>query len=174
MILYSCILKPYNLPVQLGCMLLWAFRSCTYLLSLMVLAMMRRCTAAQEELHSLSSVLMCVYMCAQLLDAMSQAGMGPDREAQLAALRVCAKAGSWNAALRIWEKLQGRGTSGPQPADAAAAELVVEACRAGNNPQKASELAAQYAHAGLVTNRGGSRPSSSPASRTASMASSAR
>ncbi len=42
----------------------------------------------------------------QLLDALSQAGNGPEREMQVAALRVCAKAGAWNAALRIWEKLQ--------------------------------------------------------------------
>ncbi len=114
-------------------------------------------------------------MRAQLLDAMAQAGIGPDRETQMAALRVCARAGAWTPALRIWEKLEGRGASGAAPHDAAAAELVVEACRAGNNATKASELETQFRRAGLFTNRaGGSRPSSSPASRAASLASSAQ
>ncbi|CAL8462083.1 g1614 [Coccomyxa elongata] len=111
----------------------------------------------------------------QLLDALSQAGNGPDRETQVAALRVCAKAGAWNAAVRIWEKLQGRGNPGATPPDGAAAELVVEACRAGDNAQKALELTAQFSRAGLIGGRpGGSRPGSAAASRSPSMASSSR
>lgn len=123
------------------------------------------------------SLLIELVLCLQLLDALSQAGVGPDRETQMAALRVCAKAGAWNAALRIWEKLQGRGAAGAQAQDAAAAELVVEACRTGNNPQKAAELAVQFARDGLrpqPSAAGGSRPSSAAASRAASLASSSR
>jgi hypothetical protein len=51
----------------------------------------------------------------QLLDALAEIGAGPDRDLQLAALRVCAKAGAVRAAQRVWERLQGRGASPQVP-----------------------------------------------------------
>lgn len=47
----------------------------------------------------------------QLLDALAEAGNGPDRDLQLATLRVCARAGNSRAAQRIWDRLQNRGAS---------------------------------------------------------------
>ena len=89
---------------------------------------------------------------------------------QTAALRVCARAGDWKSALRIWERLppgspaaagqaagQGTGPAGQPGApsgqhesvQAAGAQLVLEACRAAGDDAKAAELAQRFQGLGI-------------------------
>ena len=88
----------------------------------------------------------------QLLDALAEDSSPTqlDGDIMVAALRVCAKTGAWQSALRVWERLQSP-TQQPQQQQQqsaqlknAAAQLVIQACKAGKNPSKAAELAAEF------------------------------
>lgn len=95
----------------------------------------------------------------QLLDALSDESSPTQLEGDImiAALRVCAKSGAWQSAIRVWERLQGPPQQSPQqqPHSAqqrgAAAQLVLQACRAGKNASKAAELTAEFKRLGLVS-----------------------
>ncbi len=103
------------------------------------------------------------YMCAaasietmtvvQLLDALAEESSPTqlDGDIMVAALRVCAKTGAWQSALRVWERLQNPAQQPPQQQQqqsaqlkSAAGQLVIQACKAGKNPSKAAELAAEF------------------------------
>ena len=89
----------------------------------------------------------------QLLDALAEDSSPTqlDGDIMVAALRVCAKTGAWQSALRVWERLQNP-TQQPQQQQqqqsaqlkSAALQLVIQACRVGKNPSKAAELAAEF------------------------------
>ena len=80
-----------------------------------------------------------------------------DRDVMLAALRVCAKAGAWQSALRVWERLQSLLQQPQQSAQSvqlrnAAAQLVLQACKAGKNASKAAELTTEFRRLGILSN----------------------
>ena len=87
----------------------------------------------------------------QLLDALAEDSSPTqlDGDIMVAALRVCAKTGAWQSALRVWERLQNPTEQPSQPQQqsaqlrSAAAQLVIQACKTGKNPSKAAELAAE-------------------------------
>ena len=95
----------------------------------------------------------------QLLDALGEESSPTqlDRDAMLAALRVCAKAGAWQSALRVWERLQSLLQQPQQSAQStqlrnAAAQLVLQACKTGKNASKAAELATEFRRLGFLSN----------------------
>ena len=90
----------------------------------------------------------------QLLDALAQDSSPAQLDGDLlvGALRVCAKSGAWQSAMRVWQRLQGTPQQQQVPTQqrAAAAQLVIQACRAGKNASKAAELTAQFRRLGLM------------------------
>ena len=95
----------------------------------------------------------------QLLDALGEESSPTqlDRDVMLAALRVCAKAGAWQSALRVWERLQSLLQQPQQSAQStqlrnAAAQLVLQACKTGKNASKAAELATEFRRLGFLSN----------------------
>ena len=83
----------------------------------------------------------------QLLDALTEESSPTklDGDIMVAALRVCAKTGAWQSALRVWERLQNPAQQQQQSAQlrSAALQLVIQACKTGKNASKAAELAAR-------------------------------
>ena len=96
----------------------------------------------------------------QLLDALGEESSPTqlDRDIMLAALRVCAKAGAWQSALRVWERLQSLMQQQPQQSAQSAqlrntaAQLVLQACKTGKNASKAAELATEFRRLGFLSN----------------------
>lgn len=90
----------------------------------------------------------------QLLDALAQEASPAqlDGDILVGALRVCAKSGAWQSALRVWQRMQGppQQQQVPPQQRSAAAQLVIQACRAGKNASKAAELTAQFRRLGLM------------------------
>ena len=88
----------------------------------------------------------------QLMDALAEDSSPTqlDGDLMVAALRVCAKTGAWQSALRVWERFQNLTQQPPQQQQSsaqlrsAAAQLVIQACKTGKNPSKAAELAAEF------------------------------
>ena len=91
----------------------------------------------------------------QLLDALGEESSPTqlDRDIMLAALRVCAKAGAWQSALRVWERLQSLLQQPQQSAQlrSAAAQLVLQACKTGKNASKAAELTTEFRRLGFLS-----------------------
>ena len=119
--------------------------------------------SGQKRLLSFAQTAFIVYevWChVQLLDALGEESSPTqlDRDVMLAALRVCAKAGAWESALRVWERLQSllqqQSQQSAQSAQLrnAAAQLVLQACKTGKNASKAAELATEFRRLGFLSN----------------------